>query len=76
MGGVFSKKKPESRITQHDEAVLVNIFVVWINIICCCNLQQLKAQRDKLRQMRRRIEKNLEREKQLAKQLIADGRKE
>jgi hypothetical protein len=40
MGGVFSKKKPESRITQHDEAVLVNIFVVWIKyfvVVICSN---------------------------------------
>uniref|UniRef100_A0A6G1RL25 Charged multivesicular body protein 6 n=1 Tax=Hypotaenidia okinawae TaxID=2861861 RepID=A0A6G1RL25_9GRUI len=37
---------------------------------------QLKQQRDKLRQYQRRINLNLERERELARRLLADGRKE
>lgn len=38
--------------------------------------QQLKQQRDKLKQYQKRIINTLEKERQLAKQLLHDGRKE
>lgn len=39
-------------------------------------LQQLKQQRDKLRQYQKRVSQQLERERALARQLLRDGRKE
>lgn len=39
-------------------------------------VQQLKQQRDKLKQYQKRITLQLEKEKLLAKQLLKDGRKE
>ena len=60
MGGIFGKqKKPDSRITEHDRAVL-----------------ELKKQRDKLKQYQKKIEGNLESDKQLAKKLLKDGKKD
>lgn len=60
MGALFGKsKRNQSRVTQHDKAVL-----------------QLKQQRDKIKQYQRRIEQTLERDKQLAKKLLQDGKKE
>lgn len=42
-----------------------------------CSLpQQLKQQRDKLRQYQKRVTQHLERERALARQLLRDGRKE
>lgn len=38
--------------------------------------QQLKQQRDKLRQYQKRVTQQLERERALARQLLRDGRKE
>lgn len=40
------------------------------------NLQQLKSQRDKMKQYIRRNEKQMEREKELAKQLVKTNKKE
>ncbi|XP_063361727.1 charged multivesicular body protein 6-A-like [Cydia amplana] len=60
MGGFFSKqKKPVSRVTEQDKAVL-----------------QLKQQRDKLKQYQKKIEINLERDRQFAKRLLAEGKRE
>ncbi|XP_061713117.1 charged multivesicular body protein 6-A-like [Cydia pomonella] len=60
MGGLFSKqKKPVSRVTEQDKAVL-----------------QLKQQRDKLKQYQKKIEINLERDRQFAKRLLAEGKRE
>lgn len=60
MGGLFAKhKKPVSRITEQDRAVL-----------------QLKQQRDKLKQYQKRIETNLEKDRQLAKRLLNDGKRD
>ncbi|XP_026324885.1 charged multivesicular body protein 6 [Hyposmocoma kahamanoa] len=60
MGGLFGKhKKPPSRITEQDKAVL-----------------QLKQQRDKLKQYQKRIEINLEKDRQLAKKLLNDGKRD
>lgn len=39
-------------------------------------LQQLKQQRDKLRQYQRRVSQQLEREREVARQLLREGRKE
>lgn len=39
-------------------------------------MQQLKQQRDKLKQYQKKITLQLEKEKQLAKQLLKDGKKE
>lgn len=38
--------------------------------------QQLKQQRDKLKQYQRRVTQQLEREREVARQLLRDGRKE
>lgn len=60
MGGLFSKsKKPVSRVTEQDKAVL-----------------QLKQQRDKLRQYQKKIEQTLERQRQLAKKLLAEDKRD
>ncbi|XP_069689801.1 charged multivesicular body protein 6-A [Periplaneta americana] len=60
MGALFGKsKKPQSRVTEHDKAVL-----------------QLKQQRDKIKQYQKRIENNLEKDRQLARTLLQNGRKE
>lgn len=60
MGGLFGKhKKPSSRVTEQDKAVL-----------------QLKQQRDKLKQYQKKIELNLERDRQLAKRLLGDGKRD
>ncbi|XP_041978121.1 charged multivesicular body protein 6-A [Aricia agestis] len=60
MGGFFSKsKKPVSRITPQDKAVL-----------------ELKQQRDKLKQYQKKIEINLERDRQLAKKLLAQDKRD
>lgn len=60
MGGLFSKsKKPVSRITEQDKAVL-----------------QLKQQRDKLKQYQKKIELNLERQRQLAKKLLTEDKRD
>lgn len=40
------------------------------------SLQQLKQQRDKLRQYQKRISLNMERERALARQLLKEGKKE
>lgn len=60
MGGWFSKsKKPVSRVTEQDKAVL-----------------QLKQQRDKLKQYQKKIELNLERDRQLAKKLLSEDKRD
>ncbi|XP_023944543.1 charged multivesicular body protein 6-A [Bicyclus anynana] len=60
MGGLFSKsKKPVSRVTEQDKAVL-----------------QLKQQRDKLKQYQKKIELNLERDRQLAKKLLSEDKRD
>lgn len=60
MGALFGKhKKPVSRVTQQDKAVL-----------------QLKQQRDKLKQYQKKIELNLERDRQLAKKLLGEGKRD
>lgn len=60
MGSLFGKhKKPVSRVTEQDKAVL-----------------QLKQQRDKLKQYQRRIEQNLEKDRQLAKKLLNEGKRD
>ena len=58
MGGIFSKK-PQSRITEQDRAVL-----------------GLKKQRDQLKQYQKRINNDLEREKDLARKLLKEGKKD
>ncbi|CAH3904174.1 charged multivesicular body protein 6-A [Pieris brassicae] len=60
MGGLFTKsKKPVSRVTEQDKAVL-----------------QLKQQRDKLKQYQKKTVLNLERQRQLAKQLLAEDKRD
>lgn len=60
MGGLFGKhKKPVSRVTEQDKAVL-----------------QLKQQRDKLKQYQKKIELNLERDRQLARKLLDEGKRD
>lgn len=60
MGGIFGKdKKPASRITEQDEAIL-----------------KLKKQRDQLHQYQKKIENVLEKDRQLAKKLLSEGKKD
>ncbi|XP_046959541.1 charged multivesicular body protein 6-A [Vanessa cardui] len=60
MGGLFSKsKKPVSRVTEQDKAIL-----------------QLKQQRDKLKQYQKKIELNLEKDRLLAKKLLAEDKRD
>lgn len=60
MGGLFGKhKKPISRVTEQDKAVL-----------------QLKQQRDKLKQYQKKIEINLEKDRQLAKRLLSENKRD
>lgn len=44
-------------------------------LLCVCE-QQLKQQRDKLKQYQKRITLQLDKERELAKQLLKDGKKE
>ena len=85
MGHVFSKKTKVSKVTEQDKAVLVinmtymslyqyNSLII-INIIFYL-FQQLKTTRDKIVQYQKRAEKNLEKDRLLAKQLIKDNKKE
>ena len=59
MGGVFSKNKSSSRITEQDKAIL-----------------SLKKTRDDLIKYQRKIEGNLEKDKELAKKLLKEGKKD
>lgn len=78
MGVIFGKsRRLESRVTEQDRAVLVR------GVHCCAAtrangvlLQQLKQQRDKVKQYQRRVEQGLERDRLLARKLLAAGRKE
>lgn len=45
-------------------------------VLLFVNEQQLKQQRDKLRQYQKKITLHMEKERQLAKQLVKDGKKE
>ncbi|KAJ8958382.1 hypothetical protein NQ317_001995 [Molorchus minor] len=58
MGIIFGKKKPPSRVTEQDKAVL-----------------QLKQQRDKLKLYQKKIELALNKDREVAKQLINKGQK-
>lgn len=53
-------------------------FVYTLCVLMCLfpHSQQLKQQRDKLRQYQKRINLQLEKERLLAKQLLKDGKKE
>ncbi|GMR54159.1 hypothetical protein PMAYCL1PPCAC_24354 [Pristionchus mayeri] len=62
MGGVFSKKSKSPPLPAVSEQDQA--------------ILQLKTQRDKMKQFIKRKEKCMEKERQLAKQLIADGRKD
>lgn len=80
MGGLFGKhKKQQSRVTEQDKAILVSDFL-WtlrtnLRYLPTMN-QQLKLQRDKLKQYQKRIELSLEKDRELAKKCLATGRKE
>lgn len=77
MGIIFGKRKPPSRVTQHDKAVLVSYRLYLHRSHNNFQLfQQLKQQRDKLKQYQRRIEIALNLDRELAKSLIAKGQKE
>jgi len=62
MGGLFSKKKPEQQPNRITEQDKAVL--------------SLKQQRDKLKQYQKKINLNLERERQVAKKLLQDGKKE
>ena len=59
MGGVFSKNKSTSRITEQDKAIL-----------------SLKKARDDLIKYQKKIEGNLEKDRELAKKLLKEGKKD
>lgn len=83
MGNIFGKssaKAKVSRVTEQDKAVLVRrktkvlksaIFKEFI-----WKLQQLKQQRDKLKLYQKRIELQLEKDREMAKKCLSTGRKE
>lgn len=84
MGVFFSKRKKISRVTDNDKVVLVSFN---IGIILRSHLvtrltfalfasQQLKLQRDNLKKYQVRIEATLENDRNLAKRLLAQGKKE
>ena len=79
MGSLFGKGKhpPKPNITEQDRAVLVRKIFFLINKYCSIlSFQQLKQQRDRLNQNRQRIEIQLEKEREVAKQLLKNGQKE
>ncbi|VDK52981.1 unnamed protein product [Cylicostephanus goldi] len=83
MGGLFSKKSstpPPPKncvITEQDQAILVSFFMSMVfGIPLKFFFQQLKTQRDKIKQFIRRKERDMERERELARQLIKDGKKD
>ena len=59
MGGVIGKKKPISRITEQDKAIL-----------------NLKKTRDQLLQYQKKIEGNLDKDREIAKRLLKEGKKD
>lgn len=87
MGALFGKqKKPPSRVTEQDKAILVSLL---LHIMKKCKKefattkflinfrpQQLKQQRDKLKQYQKRIELSLTKDRELARKCLATGRKE
>jgi charged multivesicular body protein 6 len=84
MGTLFSKKShkraQQPEITEQDRAILVDIdpslFVKYSSCLLFVFVQQLKQQRDRLNQNRRRIDNQLERERDIAKNLLKNGQKE
>jgi charged multivesicular body protein 6 len=82
MGGVFGKsKKPVSRVTEQDKAVLVSIkhLVFLVKIILQDKyffFQQLKQQRDKIKQYQKRIEQSLVKDRELAISCLNKGQRE
>lgn len=87
MGGIFGKQKTKqvSRITEQDKAILVSVSQsqalqkpnknrsLFYHFLYA---QQLKQQRDKLKQYQKRIEKSLEKDRELARKCLQTGRKE
>lgn len=82
MGGIFGKsnKKAISRVTEHDKAVLVSVFQQKLGVIVhfteLIQFQQLKHQRDKLKQYQKRIELSLVKDREIARKCLQSGRKE
>ena len=83
MGNLFgkTKKAPASRITEQDKAILVSYGVKHVVVrkyhpSPLFLLQQLKKQRDKLKQYQKRIELTLVKDRELAKKCLEAGRKE
>lgn len=60
MGNLFGKKSPKQPTVTEQDRAIL----------------QLKQQRDRLNQNRRRIEEQLERQREVAKQLLKNGQKE
>uniref|UniRef100_A0A8C1I1D2 Charged multivesicular body protein 6b n=2 Tax=Cyprinus carpio TaxID=7962 RepID=A0A8C1I1D2_CYPCA len=71
MGNLFGKKKA-TRVTEQDRAVLGSVLMQTDK----STPKQLKQQRDKLKQYQKKITLQMEKERQLAKQLLNDGKKE
>lgn len=77
MGILFGKKKPPSRVTEQDKAILVRRkFNLYFQLMFLIFFQQLKQQRDRLKQYQKRIELALTKDRELAKKLISNGQKE
>ena len=82
MGGAFKKeeKKPKSRITEQDKAILVcpqYIYKLNFHNNFIKNLfqkQQLKQMRDKLKKYQEKIEIQMAKDRALAKELLNNGR--
>lgn len=81
MGSLFSKKAPTAKpkVSQQDIAVLVSIIIVVSSFYVNFNFsysQQLKQMRDKIKQMQKRITKQMDQDKDVARQLLNDGKKD
>ncbi|XP_030390343.1 charged multivesicular body protein 6 isoform X1 [Gopherus evgoodei] len=74
MGNLLGRKR-RSRVTEQDKAVLDGALCAGSWDLQAL-LNQLKQQRDKLKQYQKRITLNLERERSVAWQLLRDGKKE
>ena len=81
MGSLFSKKtaNPKAKVSQQDLAVLVSIIESSFTgslIFVSFQFQQLKQLRDKIKQTQKRISLQIDRDKDVATQLVSDGKKD
>lgn len=85
MGHIFGKPKskklpPQALVTEQDKAILVCNNLSYQSILftlnCIVTFQQLKQQRDKLKQYQKRINIQLGKEREIARELMKNDKKE